>query len=196
MITEFVKLKPNEVKLIETYCVENFDNLKSIFKKLIDYTNDVKFSIITKEEIQLFNNIPIHKKYKLEIPITIYRGLNVSNNMFEKIISKKQFTYKPKKQFSSWSLNKKTAKFYSTGVTSNKEKGLIIESTLKSKLNLQINLLYFILENLNYYYDTNEPKTLIQKKLLEFSYQNTHNYKSEEVLIFGKLPVTNISKTK
>lgn len=201
MITEFIKLKPKELKLIEIYIIENFDNVKSLFLKLKKYTsvfNDK--NKITNEEVKLFNNIPVPEKYKLKTPIEIFRGVALSDKMIKTVIvkfkkEKKKFKYKPiKTNYSGWSFSKNIANDYSTGVYADYNFGLIFESTITNKNKfIDIGLFYLICQNLRWF------KKEINKKISEGMWdelQVTSRYSEEEVLVFGKLQVTNISKTK
>lgn len=96
-----IKLKPKELKQIENYLFKNFEVFSKILEKLISYTKKVIYFQLSDSEIKLINNIPVPEKYKLEIPVEIFRGIRLTSEIIKKIEKdlklKKEVWYNPQK---------------------------------------------------------------------------------------------------
>lgn len=198
MIEKFINFTDEENKLIIKYFTDNFLIIFPLFKKLINYTFNRKFSIISNEEMKKFNSIPVNKKYKLKLPIVIYRGMTLSDKIIEKMKSEfkqnKKLTYNPKKQFSSWSMDKQSSEAFSSGDT----KLIFISSLTEKIVYLDINLFYCICENLVLYlgnlkYDKKTKLSKDEQKLYSFLNDiSDYLYGEKEILVFNKIEVNKI----
>lgn len=198
-----MKLNDKENEKIISYIGDNYNVFYKLFNKLNDYFMDNKKVIISKEEIKILNLIPIYEKYKLKSSNKIYRGLRLSDKKIKETIIKfkqqnKKLSYKPINEFSSWSLSKEVARVF---VTRYGDSGLVFESLLNKKNEdefINAYLLLLISKQLEIYmFNINKQlKNLKGLRLKVYNLvENLDGYlEDQEILVFGKLQVTNIYK--
>lgn len=198
-----MKLNDKENEKIISYIGDNYNVFYKLFNKLNDYFMDNKKVIISKEEIKILNLIPIYEKYKLKSSNKIYRGLRLSDKKIKETIIKfkqqnKKLSYKPINEFSSWSLSKEVARVF---VTRHGDSGLVFESLLNKKNEdefINAYLLLLISKQLEIYmFNINKQlKNLKGLRLKVYNLvENLDGYlEDQEILVFGKLQVTNIYK--
>ena len=204
---KFVKFTDKEIETLLDYIIKNYQILTELFYNINEYVHIGEIYKITNEELELFNSIPIPEKYKLKLPIIIYRGMFLSDKMIKTIIvkfkkEKEKFNYKPRGQFSSWSLSKNIADIFSNNNRSKSKYGygLIFESNLTNKNKfIDINLFFCIMENINKFLTSKYNSNKLSKeesKLYKLSNITLLRYNELEIIVFGKLKVTNIYKSK
>ena len=204
---KFVKFTDKEIQILLEYIIKNYQTLTELFYNINEYVHIGEIYKITNEEIELFNSIPVPEKYKLKLPIKIYRGMFLSDKMIKTIIvkfkqEKEKFNYKPRGQFSSWSLSKNIADIFSNRNRSKSKYGfgLIFESTITNKNKfIDIILFFCIMENINKFLTSKYNSNKLSKeesKLYKLSSSVKFRYNEQEVIVFGKLKVDNIYKSK
>lgn len=190
MKVQDIKLSENNIKEILKYFTFDISQFKETFSKLKQYCVYFKFIDLTNEDILFMKNILVDEnQYNSTLPIIIYRGIKISDEMFQKIKKKQPKSYTPQKiNYSSWSINLKVAKEFSFTI----DKGVIFKSTLTSK-NKFISIIKYqiICYNLkNYLLDKKTKLTKLENIILDLVTIPIIN--EEEVLVFDKIKIDKI----
>lgn len=205
MVKRFIEINKKDLDIIYNYFENNLSKISPFLKKLSKYTYDNKKVIFNKEELSIWNKIPIiHKKYSFEFPLKIYRGLNLSDEKIKETIIKfkkqnKKVIIKPfDKQFQSFTISKKIANHFSKGFLYGY--GLVFQCELTNKNKfIDVNLFYCICDNLSNYLSDKYDLNKLSKQgniLFEILSDIKFRYKEQEIIIFNKLKVKNIYKSK
>lgn len=204
---KFVKFTKEENKIIVDYCDKNFEVIFNFIKNTFKYTEKNIKMTISNSEFKIWQNIPVSERYKLQLPKKIYRGITLSDKVIKETIIKfkqqnKKLSYKPKKQFSSWSTDKDVANDFSqfTSPNSKYKFGLVFESNITSKNKfIDINLFFCICTNILDYLSLLLDNEKLSEKLYKLYFYLSFvesRYNEKEIIVFDKLKVTNIYKSK
>lgn len=204
---KFVKFTKEENKTIVDYCDKNFEVIFNFIKNTFKYTEKNIKITISNSEFKTWQNIPISEKYKLQLPKKIYRGITLSDKIIKETIIKfkkqnKKLNYKSKKQFSSWSTSKDIANDFSqfTSPNSKYKFGLVFESNITNKNKfIDINLFFCVCTNMLDYLSLLLDNEKLSEKLYKLYFYLSFvesRYNEQEIIVFGKLKVENIYKSK
>lgn len=198
-----MKLLDNELIEIYDYCStkSNFIKLLSFINKLLDYTFSNEKIKFTKQELEVWNKIPIiHSKSELNFPLKIYRGLVLSKEIINKTIVKfktgEKIKIKPfKNQFQSFSTDKNIAEKFSFNSSND---GLIFQCELiKQNKFIDVILFYHFCQNMinvetkNLGFEKQQEYLKILDLLMD--YGTDYFYNEKEVIVFDKLEVENVT---
>lgn len=192
-----------KVKLLD-FLKNNYKIIVPLFTKLKQYiafdSSGKQYIPFNKGEIELFNSIPVPENYKLKLPVEVFRGMNLSNDIVKKMKNEfkqnKKLIYNPKnKNYSSWTTNLTVARRYTKdGV----DKKLILKSNITSKNKfVDIVLFQIIMFNLKQHMynkmDNDEKISSIEMKIFHTG-TGMVKYQEEEIIIFSKIIIDNIVK--